>query len=373
MLERFTDRARRVVVLAQQEARVLNHDYLGTAHILLGLIDEGEGTAARALESLGINLEVVRQQVEEIIGQGQQVHSGHIPFTPRAKKVLELSLREALQLGHDYTGTEHILLGLIREGEDVAAQVLVKLGADLDRVRLQVIQLLHGSQGKEPAGAPAAPPERAKPPAAARVNAIGSRLSSVWQRVGARPGTGGLGQRPSGTVPVALVGVRVEQQSDQPIVVLKEAGGDRYLPIWVGQVEATAIVFAQEGRKRAPPLTHELLWDVLATMGIQLLNVTISTLIDGIFDCHIFFSNHRTVEARPSDAIALAIRAGAPILVDAELLDEAGVSIADDGSLSGFRLRGAGTTRSRARQPERRSHIGMTERRQTPPIIHTTA
>ncbi|MBB1052502.1 ATP-dependent Clp protease ATP-binding subunit [Dietzia sp. CW19] len=157
MFERFTDRARRVVVLAQEEARMLNHNYIGTEHILLGLIHEGEGVAAKALESLGISLEAVRSQVEEIIGQGQQAPSGHIPFTPRAKKVLELSLREALQLGHNYIGTEHILLGLIREGEGVAAQVLVKLGADLTRVRQQVIQLLSGYQGKEAeaTGAPA--------------------------------------------------------------------------------------------------------------------------------------------------------------------------------------------------------------------------
>ena len=149
MFERFTDRARRVVVLAQEEARMLNHNYIGTEHILLGLIHEGEGVAAKGLESLGISLEAVRAQVEEIIGQGQQAPSVHIPFTPRAKKVLELSLREALQLGHNYIGTEHILLGLIREGEGVAAQVLVKLGADLNRVRQQVIQLLSGYQGKE--------------------------------------------------------------------------------------------------------------------------------------------------------------------------------------------------------------------------------
>ena len=157
MFERFTDRARRVVVLAQEEARMLNHNYIGTEHILLGLIHEGEGVAAKSLESLGISLEAVRSQVEEIIGQGQQAPSGHIPFTPRAKKVLELSLREALQLGHNYIGTEHILVGLIREGDGVAAQVLVKLGADLNRVRQQVIQLLSGYQGKEPAasGGPA--------------------------------------------------------------------------------------------------------------------------------------------------------------------------------------------------------------------------
>src|SRR5216110_4097703 len=148
MFERFTDRARRVVVLAQEEARMLNHNYIGTEHILLGLIHEGEGVAAKALESMNISLEAVRRQVEDIIGQGQQAPSGHIPFTPRAKKVLELSLREALQLGHNYIGTEHILLGLIREGEGVAAQVLQKLGADLNRVRQQVIQLLQGYTGK---------------------------------------------------------------------------------------------------------------------------------------------------------------------------------------------------------------------------------
>jgi ATP-dependent Clp protease ATP-binding subunit ClpC len=147
-----------VVVLAQEEARLLNHNYIGTEHILLGLIHEGEGVAAKALESLGISLEAVRSQVEEIIGQGGSSPSGHIPFTPRAKKVLELSLREALQLGHNYIGTEHILLGLIREGEGVAAQVLVKLGADLSRVRQQVIQLLSGYSGSgqgEKAGATA--------------------------------------------------------------------------------------------------------------------------------------------------------------------------------------------------------------------------
>jgi hypothetical protein len=150
MFQRFTDRARQVVVLAQEEARRLDHNYVGTEHILLGLISEGGGVAARALESLGIGLDAVRQQVEEIIGQGQQAPSGHIPFTPRAKKVLELSLRESMQLGHTYIGTEHILLGLIREGDGVAAQVLVRLGADLNRVRQQVIQLLAGRAAAEP-------------------------------------------------------------------------------------------------------------------------------------------------------------------------------------------------------------------------------
>jgi ATP-dependent Clp protease ATP-binding subunit ClpC len=154
LFERFTDRARRVLVLAQEEARLLNHNFIGTEHILLGLIHEGEGVAAKALESLGISLEAVREKVEETIGPAGSSTTGSPPFTPRAKKVLELSLREALQLGHNYIGTEHMLLGLVREGEGVAAQVLVSLGADLSRVRQQVIQLLSGYQaGKE--GAPA--------------------------------------------------------------------------------------------------------------------------------------------------------------------------------------------------------------------------
>jgi ATP-dependent Clp protease ATP-binding subunit ClpC len=144
MFERFTDRARRVIVLAQEEARLLDHDYIGTEHILLGLIREREGVAAQALESLGISLEAVRAEVEQVIGRGQTTPGPQIPFTPRSKKVLELSLREARSLGHDYIGTEHILLGLIREGEGVAAQVLVELGADLSRVRQQVIELLSG-------------------------------------------------------------------------------------------------------------------------------------------------------------------------------------------------------------------------------------
>src|SRR6266498_2419960 len=178
MFERFTDRARRVVVLAQEEARLLNHNYIGTEHILLGLIHEGEGVAAKALESLGISLEAVRAQVEEIIGHGGSAPSGHIPFTPRAKKVLELSLREALQLGHNYIGTEHILLGLIREGEGVAAQVLVKLGADLSRVRQQVIQLLSGYAGKE--GAPAGPAgEGAQPQGSLVLDQFGRNLTQL--------------------------------------------------------------------------------------------------------------------------------------------------------------------------------------------------
>ena len=151
MFERFTERARRVVVLAQQEARILDHNYIGTEHILLGLIREGDGVAARALTALGISLDAMRQAVENIIGRGTQSlpESGHIPFTPRAKKVLELSLREAVQLGNDYIGTEHILLGLIREGDGVAAQVLVGSGVDLNRARQQVIELLQGRSAKQ--------------------------------------------------------------------------------------------------------------------------------------------------------------------------------------------------------------------------------
>src|ERR1700729_2293997 len=153
VFERFTDRARRVLVLAQEEARLLNHSFIGTEHILLGLIHEGEGLAAKALESLGISLEAVREKVEETIGPAGSAPTGSPPFTPRAKKVLELSLREALQLGHNYIGTEHMLLGLVREGEGAGAQVLVGLGADLEQVRRQVIKLLagHEATGQEKA------------------------------------------------------------------------------------------------------------------------------------------------------------------------------------------------------------------------------
>ncbi len=169
MFERFTDRARRVLVLAQEEARLLNHSFIGTEHILLGLIHEGEGLAAKALESLGISLEAVREKVEETIGPAGSAPTGSPPFTPRAKKVLELSLREALQLGHNYIGTEHMLLGLVREGEGVAAQVLQSLGADLPRVRQQVIQLLSGYQGRDPATAPAGGPASQETPAGSPV------------------------------------------------------------------------------------------------------------------------------------------------------------------------------------------------------------
>jgi Clp amino terminal domain, pathogenicity island component/UvrB/uvrC motif len=184
MFQRFTDRARRVVVLAQEEASRLEHNYIGTEHILLGLIREGEGVAAEALKSLGISLDPVRQQVEEIIGRGQEPLQGHIPFTPRAKKVLELSLREALQLSHNYIGTEHILLGLIREGDGVAAQVLVRLGADLNRVRQQVIQLLNEHPAEEPG-----------PGGRVRLEMVEQRLTAIEQRVGIGPDTSDLDEQ----------------------------------------------------------------------------------------------------------------------------------------------------------------------------------
>jgi ATP-dependent Clp protease ATP-binding subunit ClpA len=217
MFERFTDRARRVVVLAEEEARMLHHNYIGTEHILLGLIGEGEGVAAKALESLGISLDVVRQQIEEIIGPGQQAPPESIPFTPRAKKVFELSLRESLQLGHQYVGTEHILLALIREGDGVAAQVLVKLGADLNRVRQQVGQLLHGYQGKEPASAgtgegfqlgqrASARPQEDAP---TRVELLDRRLAAIERWVGLRPDLDDLDQE------IAQVGREKEGAADR--------------------------------------------------------------------------------------------------------------------------------------------------------------
>ena len=191
MFERFTDRARRVVVLAQEEARMLNHNYIGTEHILLALIHEGEGVAAKALTALGISLAATRQAVEDIIGRGMQAPSGHIPFTPRSKKVLELSLREALQLGSDYIGTEHILLGLIREGDGVAAQVLVSSGVDLNRARQQVIQLLHGPREPDAplsAAASAPPPFSASAPPTdddlvGRLASFAARLSTIELRL----------------------------------------------------------------------------------------------------------------------------------------------------------------------------------------------
>jgi ATP-dependent Clp protease ATP-binding subunit ClpC len=198
MFERFTDRARRAVVLAQHEARLLNHNYIGTEHLLLGLIAEGDGVAATALESLGISLAAVRQQVEEIIGQGQQVLSGHIPFTPRAKQVLELARREARALGHDYIGTEHILLGLIREGDGVAVQVLVRLDADLNRVRQQVILQLHGQPGRGVIGEGSRPGRRARArvleDALARIDSLDQRLAAIERWIGMQPDLDDLDQ-----------------------------------------------------------------------------------------------------------------------------------------------------------------------------------
>jgi hypothetical protein len=191
MFERFTDRARRAVVLAQEEARMLDHGYIGTEHLLLGLVHLGEGVAAKALESMGIGLEVVREQVEEIIGRGHHTDGGHIPFTPRAKRVLELSLRESSQLGHTYIGTEHILLGLVREGDGVAAQVLVKLGADLDRVRQQVIRELHGHIEKSK---PLRVVRDVRPrveDVLARIESMDGRLAAIEQWVGMGGGVTG--------------------------------------------------------------------------------------------------------------------------------------------------------------------------------------
>jgi len=198
MFERFTDRARRVVVLAQEDARLLNHNYIGTEHLLLGLIHEGHGVAAQALESLGISLEAVRQQVEQIIGRGQQAPSGHIPFTPRAKKVLELAMRESDALGHVHINTEHLLLGLIREGHGVAAQVLVRLGGDLNSVRQQVIRLLPRQAGTGAIGASQrlgkGERKRLIDDALARIGYVDQRLAAVERWVGLTPDLDDLDQ-----------------------------------------------------------------------------------------------------------------------------------------------------------------------------------
>src|SRR5258708_4236388 len=202
MLERFTDQARQVVTLAKEEARMLKHNRIGTEHILLGLIQVDDGVAAESLESMGISLSAVREQVEEIIGPGRWAPPVNIPYAPQAKKVLDMSLREALALGHHTIGTEHILLGLIREGESPAALVLATLGADLNRVRQQVLQLLQDS-GEEQGNGPGAP--RTDPAdagdrgllseAIARFESIDSRLSAVEQRVGTGPDVGDLDQQ----------------------------------------------------------------------------------------------------------------------------------------------------------------------------------
>jgi ATP-dependent Clp protease ATP-binding subunit ClpC len=198
MFERFTERARRVVVLAQEEATELNHSYIGTEHLLLGLMRDSGSVAARALRELEISQDAVRERVIEIIGRGKQAPSGHIPFTPRAKKVLELSLREALQLNHSYIGTEHILLGLVGEGEGVAAQVLTKLGGSLSRVRDKVIELAPAGTGEGPELSSQLRRAGSRGPLDAflrRLEAIEERLAAIERHLGlpggdAPPGSG---------------------------------------------------------------------------------------------------------------------------------------------------------------------------------------
>jgi len=214
VFERFSDPARRVVVVAQEEARLLGHNYIGTEHLLLGLLRDGTGVAARALESLEIRLEAVRLEVEAIIGHGDSAPSGHIPFTPRAKKVLELSLREAMELGHDHIGTEHILLGLIREGEGVAAQVLVRLGAELSRVRQQVIALVSGPAQGTPFASPARADARSGPRMRVAATVLGApdanALAAFYERllgwivVEEEPGWVRLRTPPGDPVPAGL-------------------------------------------------------------------------------------------------------------------------------------------------------------------------
>jgi Clp amino terminal domain, pathogenicity island component len=242
MFERFTDRARRVVVLAQDEARLLDHNYIGTEHILLGLIHEGEGVAARALESLDISLDTVRQEVVAIIGQGDDRPGGqHIPFTPRAKKVLELSLREALALGHNYIGTEHILLGLVREGKGVAAQVLAKLGGSLDRVRQAVVVALAGAGG-------VGPPEQAS-------------------RIGQPPTvmvTGGPGvfqeQEPAELVRVVPLAREVHRGYGHRTVLIS-------LEVWSGWLDVR-FALLPEDPPAAPPVADVVLaWQVTDDLG----------------------------------------------------------------------------------------------------------
>jgi ATP-dependent Clp protease ATP-binding subunit ClpA len=225
MFERFTDSARRVVVLAQEEAGMFSHNYIGTEHLLLGLIHEGEGVAARALEALGIRLEAVRTQVVEITGRGEHSLSGHIPFTPRAKKVLELALRESRQLGHNYIGTEHILLGLIREGEGVAARVLVSLGADLNRARQQVIELLHGHQRREPVSAAmwSRVSGRGGRPddIGGKLDAIAERLAVIELRLGIGPGPKPEALPQAGDAPAAPESDRLRREVERLRALLR--------------------------------------------------------------------------------------------------------------------------------------------------------
>jgi hypothetical protein len=243
MFERFTDRARRVVVLAQEEARHLDHTYIGTEHILLGLIHEREGVAAQSLESLGISLEGVRAQVVEIVGHGDEAPTGHIPFTPRAKKVLELSLREAMALGHNYIGTEHILLGLIREGGGVAAQVLVKEGGSLDRVRQQVIQLLAGSAG-------GAQPEQ--------LAGMSTRITQEQAVAMVAGGPGIYSEEPAELVRVVPLAREVYQGQDYRVVLIS-------LEVWSGWLDLRYVLLPQE--PYGPPLFPSLDWGVADDAG----------------------------------------------------------------------------------------------------------
>ncbi len=192
MFERFTDQGRRVVVQAQDEARKLNHNYIGTEHLLLGILREGEGAAAVALAALGVGLEPARQQVAQIVGRGQQAPSGHVPFTPRAKKVLELSLREAMELGHETIRPEHILLGMLTEGHGVAVEVLRILGTEPDRVRARVIELIPEASDE--------PTEHVRPVrivgTPAQLGEVLDRLDAIDQRLAAIERRLGMGERP---------------------------------------------------------------------------------------------------------------------------------------------------------------------------------
>jgi hypothetical protein len=242
MFERFTDKARRVVVLAQEEARHLNHNYIGTEHILLGLIQEGEGVAAKALTTLDISLEAVRGEVTQIVGRGDEAPAGHIPFTPRAKKVLELSLREALALGHNYIGTEHILLGLIREGQGVAAQVLVKLGASFDRVRQTVVQLLAGFAGGLEVE---------------QVVGMSTRISQEQAMAMVAGGPGVYQEGPVELTRVVPVGREVHREAGMRIVLIS-------LEIWSGWFD---LRYALLPRMDAPPQEIALDWRAADDLG----------------------------------------------------------------------------------------------------------
>ena len=272
MFERFTDRARRVVVRAQEEARLLNHNYIGTEHLLLGVVHDAEGVAARSLRAIGVSLETVRAQVEEIIGHGQSTPTGHIPFTPRAKKVLELSLREALQLGHNYIGTEHILLGIIREGEGVAAQVLVKLGADLSRVREQVVQLVG---------------EEDPPPASGAVS-----IGRVTESAGPRAAAG-----VSRLVRVVPIAREVQLAAGRRLVLLS-------LEVWSGWLDLRLAVLRPdpaEGRPQRVAGYGD--WALSDDLGTAYQRVGASSAGDGLFQFH----QVSFVPSPPPDASTLTL------------------------------------------------------------------